>query len=81
MKKLLLALPLLMAGCVPSEVHRADQQRIAELLARVAELQNSIASLMASQRVLEMAIVAQGILLAVCLATLWLRRQKRGGPN
>jgi outer membrane murein-binding lipoprotein Lpp len=73
----LTALPILLAGCVPAEVHRQDQARISELLARIAELQNEVASVLATQRMLEIAVVVNGVLLAVCLAVLWLRTRRR----
>ncbi len=81
MRRLIVALPLLLAGCVPDEVHEADQQRIAELLAHVAELQNQVASLLASQRVLEIVCVVNGLLVAICITTVWLRARKKGGPS
>ena len=72
-----LALPLIAAGCVPDEVHRQDQARISELLGRISELQNEVAAVLATQRVLEIAVIVNGLLVAVCLATLWLRTRRR----
>ncbi len=74
---MLITLSLFLAGCVPDEVHRQDQARISELLARIAELQNEVAAVLATQRILEIAVVVNGVLVAVCLAVLWLRTRRR----
>ena len=84
MRKLWIPLLVLTGACVPDEVHQqqmaADQARISELLARVAELQNQTASVMATQRTLEVVCWVNGLLLAVCLLVLSVRARRKGGP-
>ena len=73
----LITVVVFLTGCVPDEVHRQDQARISELLSRISELQNEVAAVLATQRLLEVAVVVNGVLLAVCLAVLWLRTRRR----
>jgi hypothetical protein len=77
-----IALLFLTSGCVPNDVHQqqvaADQARISELLAYAGELQNQMASILATQRVLEIVCIVNALLLAVCLGVLWLRGRRKG---
>ena len=50
-----------------------------ELLVKVAELQNQIAAILGTQRILEGVCVLNGVLAAVCLSLLWLRTRRRRG--
>ena len=83
MRYVTIALLLLTSSCVPDDVHQqqiaADQARISELLAYAGELQNQIASILATQRVLEIVCIVNGLLLAGCLGVLWVRGRRKGG--
>ena len=80
MRNAMFPLLLLLAGCVPDEIHRQDQVRIFEHMSRIAELQNQVSAVMGIQRILEGACIVSGLLLAVCVAVLWLRAKKKGTP-
>ena len=81
MKYLLFPLLLLVAGCVPEEVHQADRAQIAEHLAHINELQGQLSAVTATTRLLEVACVVNGMLVALCIAVMWKRSRKKGGPN
>ena len=81
MKRLIVISLLLLAGCVPEEVHQerieTDQARIQELQVQTAELQNALSSTSATVRSLELAVMVNGLLLAICLAVLWIRSKRK----
>lgn len=78
-----LAALLLLTGCVPHSVHEeriaADQKRMAEQAAHINELHSQVEAVSATGRILEGVCIVNGVLLAVCLATLWRRSRSRGG--
>ncbi len=78
--KLIFVVPVVLAGCVPETVYEADQIRISELMAQAQELQNALNTITATQRVLEIVCIVNGLLLALCVAMLW-KRRKIGGQN
>ena len=73
---------IILAGCVPRKVHEeriaADRARMAEQAAHINELNSQVEAVSATRRILEGVCIANGLLLAACLATLWRRAHARG---